>query len=80
MPTALRVAGYRIVIFTDDHLPAHVHAVSGIARAKIALGSADESPSVIEVEGINKNDMRKIFAAVCENQDVLLAKWREIHG
>ncbi len=80
MPPVLRVAGYRIVIFTDDHLPAHVHAISGPARAKIALGDWGVPPSLIEVDGIHKGDMRKIFDAVCENQDMLLAKWREIHG
>ncbi|OYV37212.1 MAG: hypothetical protein B7Z83_05145 [Thiomonas sp. 20-64-5] len=39
--TLLRVGGWRIMIYTHDHRPAHVHAVSPNGRAKFLLNCAD---------------------------------------
>ena len=44
MATVLRVHGLRVVIFVNDHLPAHVH-VFGDGEAKIDLCGADGVPS-----------------------------------
>ncbi|HTW71301.1 MAG TPA: DUF4160 domain-containing protein [Acetobacteraceae bacterium] len=44
MVTVLRAHGLRVVIFANDHLPAHVH-VFGDGEAKIDLCGADGVPS-----------------------------------
>ncbi|MEP9388729.1 DUF4160 domain-containing protein [Mesorhizobium sp. KR9-304] len=44
MVTVLCIDGFRIVIFLDDHEPAHVH-VFGDGEAKINLVSAGGRPS-----------------------------------
>lgn len=80
MPTLMRVAGYRIVIFTNDHSPAHVHLLKANARAKILLGDMHWPPQVVEVRGIGLKDLRKMMDVVCEHQMLLLEKWEEIHG
>jgi hypothetical protein len=36
MVTVLRSHGFRIVIYTNDHEPAHVHAINANGEAKIA--------------------------------------------
>ena len=44
MITVLRADGFRIVIFSDDHQPAHVH-VFGDGEAKINLSVPTTDPS-----------------------------------
>lgn len=38
MPTLFLVGRYRVVIYFNDHEPAHVHAVGPDGYAKFALG------------------------------------------
>jgi histidinol phosphatase-like PHP family hydrolase len=45
MPTIHREHGLRFAIYTDDHEPAHVHAI-GEGEAKIAIRGVDGLPSL----------------------------------
>ncbi|HEY2609796.1 MAG TPA: DUF4160 domain-containing protein [Reyranella sp.] len=35
MPTVLRIGGLRIMIYSSDHRPAHVHVIGGGGRGSI---------------------------------------------
>ena len=74
-----RAHGFRIVIYTQDHEPAHVH-VTGPGRAKINLLGPDGRPEVVDVVGIKKSDMRRLLTEVTEHRDRLMQKWERIHG
>ena len=50
MVTIYRAHGLRIVIFTDDHEPAHVH-VFGDGEAKINLIGAGGDPESSDADG-----------------------------
>jgi hypothetical protein len=76
MITVIRASGLRVVIFTDDHEPAHVH-VFGDGHAKINLFG---DPELVWAEGMTRGEVRKAMRLVSEHQALLLAKWREIHG
>lgn len=76
MVTIYRAHGLRIVIFTDDHEPAHVH-VFGDGHAKINLIGG---PELVWAEGMKRNEMRRAMDVVIEHQAAFLARWREIHG
>ena len=77
MITILREAGFRIVIFTDDHEPAHVHAY-GDGDAKVQI--AGERAELVWVVGMKASDIRKMMTIVERHRDRLLAAWRDIHG
>ena len=79
MITVLRAHGLRVVIFVDDHEPAHVH-VFGDGHAKINLVSADGGPVLVWAEDMTKGEVRRAFKVIVENQAVLLKRWNEIHG
>ena len=79
MVTIYRAHGLRVVIFTNDHEPAHVH-VLGDGEVKINLIGPDGPPSLVWVHGMKVNDVRRAFEIVEQQQDAFLAKWREIHG
>lgn len=54
MVTVFRAYGLHIVIFVDDHRPAHVH-VFGDGQAKIDLLGAGGEPALVWSEGIAKD-------------------------
>lgn len=77
MPTILRVKGYRFIIFTNDHPPAHVHVQQAEGGAKITLQPLIE---VVEHYQLNQRQLREILDIVEQNLDFLLEKWQEIQG
>ncbi len=79
MVTVLRARGLRIVIFVDDHPPAHVH-VFGDGQAKINLLGADGCPDLVWTHGMTRGETRRAVRVVVEQQALLLAKWEDIHG
>ena len=78
MPTALEIDGFRIVIYTNDHAPAHVHAVRGNGEARINIAS--ERVSLLSAYGLKTSDIKRAVRIVSENRALLLQKWIETHG
>lgn len=60
-----------VVIYLDDHPPAHVH-VFGDGEAKIELLGLDEEPSVVWTKGMNPAEARRALAIVRTRRDDLL--------
>ncbi len=79
MVTVHRAHGLRVVIFVDDHAPAHVH-VFGDGEAKINLLGADDAPEMLSAAGMSRADLRRAMRIVKEQQAYLLERWSEIHG
>jgi len=79
MVTVYREGGLRIVVFTDDHEPAHVH-VFGDGAAKIDLAGEDGAPALVWAEGMKRSVIRKAMRIVAEQQEHLLECWRDLHG
>lgn len=79
MVTVLRAEGLRVVIFVDDHHPAHVH-VFGDGQAKINLAGAGETPELVWAEGMTRGEVRRAMRVVAEAQMALLARWESIDG
>lgn len=79
MVTIYRGSGLQVVIFVDDHEPAHVH-VFGDGQAKINLTGPDGGPELIWADGMKRNDVRHAVRIVAEHQALFLERWTEIHG
>ena len=79
MVTVLRAHGLRVVIFVNDHKPAHVH-VFGDGEAKIDLLGHDGTPALVWADGMSRGEVRRAVRIVAEQQAFLLARWEDIHG
>ena len=79
MVTIYRAHGLRVIIFSDDHEPAHVH-VFGDGQAKINLTGPDGTPALIWAEGMKANDLRRAMQLIRDQQAQFLTRWRDIHG
>ena len=80
MPTVHRAHGLRFVIFTDDHEPAHVHAIGAGGEAKIDLGVGDRPPRLVWVKGLSNGLVRRAMVEVAREQGPLRAAWTRVHG
>jgi len=79
MVTVLRAQGLRVVIFANDHGPAHVH-VFGDGQAKVHLPpSPHGEPELVWADNMSRGEVRRAMRLVTEQQAFLLARWREIH-
>lgn len=79
MVTVHRFDGLRIVIFSNDHEPAHVHVVGPKAEAKVQLSGSD-GLTLLWQFGFGHHQMRRIMVEVQRERSALLGRWREIHG
>ncbi len=65
MVTLFRAHGLRVIIFTDDHKPAHVHVFGG-GYAKINLRGLNGVPELVSVEGMSRAEIRRVMRIVVE--------------
>lgn len=79
MVTVHREAGLRLIIFTDDHEPAHVHVI-GDGSAKINLTGPDGRPELVSNDGFKAGDLRKAMRIVAAQRAMMLKRWNEHHG
>ncbi|MDR2013555.1 MAG: DUF4160 domain-containing protein [Rhodanobacter sp.] len=78
MVTIFRANGLRVVIFSDDHEPAHVH-VFGDGQVKIDLAGTDGKPELVWAENMKRSDVRRAMKIVTEQRAAFLTRWRAIH-
>jgi len=76
LPTVLRQEGYEVVIYLNDHPPAHVHVFKGGGEAKVNL----DPVAVAQVWKMKRPTVRKAKRVVAEHQSSLLEQWEEING
>ena len=79
MPSVLRQNGFNFYIYYRDHEPAHTHVFKS-GEVVINLGRLTEPPSVREIRGMLKKDVRKALLIAFGNQQYLLERWEEING
>jgi Domain of unknown function (DUF4160) len=68
-----------VVIFLNDHHPAHVH-VFGDGEAKINLLGSDGAPALVWADGMRSGEVRRAMRIVTERQAAMLTRWEAIHG
>jgi len=79
MVTVLRAQGLRVVIFVNDHRPAHVH-VFGDGEAKINLRGSNGLPEMVWADNMLRSELRRAMRIVVQQQLFLLECWENIHG
>ena len=75
-----RAHGFRFVIYTLDHEPAHVHIIGAEGQAKVNLLGPEGEPELVSSIGMKRSDIRRLFAEVVARRDGFLLEWERIHG
>lgn len=80
MATIFRVRGLRIVIYSNDHWPPHVHVLGADREAKIALDGERNRPTVVTNSGLSRMQLAAALVEINDKRELLLQRWSEIHG
>lgn len=81
MPTVLRLPGaLRVVIYPNDHRPAHVHVIGGGREAVLNLHCPGGSPELRESYGFSVRESNATARALHDELAILCEAWRNIHG
>jgi hypothetical protein len=80
VPTVLRIGGLRVVIWPNDHRPAHVHVKGAGGEAVFNLNCPGGPPALRESYGFRLADLNAIEDALSGAIAALCAEWRTIHG
>ena len=80
MPTVLTISGLRVVIYPNDHRPAHVHIIGNGCEAVFTLHCPKGPLDLRENYGFLRKDLVKIASELAVNLVALCNQWRQIHG
>lgn len=80
MPTVKRIDGLRVVIYPNDHRPAHVHVIGSDSEAVFDLHCPLGPAEVRENYGFSLKELGQIKSALTADLEDLCAEWSRIHG
>ncbi len=73
MPTVLRIDGFRLFFYSNEHLPKHIHIEKADKTAKYNI----EFIELVKSSRFSASDLKQIRSLVEENQEFLIQKWNE---
>jgi hypothetical protein len=76
----MRIGGLRVVIWPNDHRPAHVHFKGADGEAVFNLHCPGGRPTLRESYGFKLADLNRIEGALAAAIATLCADWSMIHG
>lgn len=79
MPTVDMIDGLRVVIYPNDHRPAHVHVMGSGCEAVYKLHCPEGPPELRENYGFEARMLSKVKAALVSRLGHICAEWRKIH-
>ena len=74
MVTVDRIGGLRVVIYPNDHRPAHVHVIGNDCEAVFKLNCPKGPPELRENYNFPANELSKIKAALIKKNSVLMRR------
>jgi uncharacterized protein DUF4160 len=80
MPTVLRFEGLRVVIYPNDHRPAHVHVIGRGHEAVFNLTGPAGAVELRENYGFSRPEVRHIEHVLTDHRRALRKTWEDIHG
>ena len=79
MPTVLRFNGLRVVVYPNDHRPAHVHVIGAGCEAVFNLNCPNSALELRESFGFSSRELNQIAERLKIEQGILCPAWKAIH-
>ena len=80
MPTVLRLDGLRVVIYPNDHRPAHVHVIGRGCESVFHPNCPVGPVEIRENYGFSRRELNHIEQMLTDQMAELCHRWEEIHG
>jgi len=80
MPTILRIGGLRVVVYPNDHRPAHVHVTGNDCEAVFRLNCPAGPVELRENYGFARHEITSIASVLMSHLEQLCNGWERVHG
>ena len=80
MPTVLRFEGLRVVIYPNDHHPAHVHVIGRGCEALFNLNCPNGPVDLRENYRFSRREIAQIEIVLTNHLRDLCEEWEVLHG
>jgi hypothetical protein len=80
VPTVFGFEELRVMIYPNDHRPAHVHVMGRGCEAVFKLNCPAGPAQLRENYGFSRREMRRIVAVLMDRLVKLCWTWEQIHG
>jgi hypothetical protein len=80
MPTVLRFDGLRVVVYPNDHRPAHVHVIGRGCEAVFNLNCPAGPVELRENYRFSRRRIKQIQTVLAESLEQVCRAWEDIHG
>lgn len=80
MPIVLRIDGLRVIIWPNDHRPAHVHVRGAENEAVFILNCPDGPPELRGSYGFRVAEVNRLANLLAIQLATLCRAWETIHG
>ena len=77
--TVFRTGKLRVMVYSHDHPPPHVHVVTPQGHAKILVEGSSGHPRLVWNLGLSRRELALALAAIEDQREAILAEWRRIH-
>ncbi len=74
-PTLIQDKGYRVVMYLNDHLPAHVHVKKDRNEVRVQI----DPVQIMDNWGYNQREIKAILELITTHQEQLLAAWNTFY-
>ena len=76
----LRFDGLHVVVYPNDHRPAHVHVIGGGKEASFRLNCPHGPPELRTNYGFRFGELNRIGRTLAQALPKLCEEWSDIHG
>jgi len=80
MPTLFRIQGLRVVVYPNDHRPAHVHVIGRGCEAVFKLNCPAGPVDLRENLGFHRAELNRIATVLTQRLPSACTEWSRIHG
>ena len=80
MPTILKIRSWRVVIYTNDHRPPHVHVIGTAEHARFELLCDLKRVRLMSTIRFSASQLALIENQLVINLVQLCSEWGRIHG
>jgi hypothetical protein len=77
---SVRIFGLRVVIYFNDHRPAHAHVIGKDCEAVFAMDCERNTVLLTENYGFRRKEIARMTPMLMAALPALCAAWKEIHG
>lgn len=79
MPTILSIFGLRVVVYLNDHRPAHVHVIGNGHEAVFNLHCPHGPPQLRENYGFSRTQLTRVSNELDVKLLIFCDEWKRIH-